>query len=84
MVAVNAAAFVHHPEQGRLTVDEFDDLTRQSWFDPAGLLVAKRDATVAGFHWTKRHGGGLGEVYVMAVAPTTKVRVSGGCCLKEA
>lgn len=69
IVAVNAAAFAHHPEQGRLTVAEFDQLAAQPWFDPAGLLVAKRDGRVAGFHWTKSHGGGLGEVYVIAVAP---------------
>lgn len=69
IVAVNAAAFAHHPEQGRLTVAEFDQLTQQDWFDPAGLFVAKRDGQVAGFHWTKRHGDGLGEVYVIAVAP---------------
>ena len=24
---------------------------------------------VAGLHWTKRHDGGLGEVYLIAVAP---------------
>lgn len=69
VVAVNAAAFAHHPEQGRLTVAEFDQLTRQPWFDPEGLIVARSDGEVAGFHWTKRHGDGLGEVYVLAVAP---------------
>lgn len=70
VVAVNAAAFAHHPEQGRLTVEEFDQLTAQDWFDPEGLFVARTtDGEVAGFHWTKRHGGGLGEVYVLAVAP---------------
>ena len=69
IVAINAAAFAHHPEQGRLTVAEFEDLTRQPWFDPAGLLVARIDGEVAGFHWTKRHGNGLGEVYVIAVSP---------------
>lgn len=69
IVAVNAAAFAHHPEQGRLTGAEFDQLAAQDWFDPAGLYVVKHDGQVAGFHWTKRHGGGLGEVYVIAVAP---------------
>lgn len=68
IVAVNAEAFAKHPEQGRLTLDEFQDLTRQPWFDPEGLFVAVRDGEVLGFHWTKRHGDGLGEVYAIAVA----------------
>lgn len=69
VVRVNAAAFAHHPEQGRLTLEEFDQLVAQDWFDPAGLLVAVQDGKPVGFHWTKRHGDGLGEVYVLAVHP---------------
>lgn len=82
IVAINAAAFAHHPEQGRLTVAEFDDLTRQPWFDPAGLLVARDGHEVAGFHWTKRHGDGLGEVYVIAVAPQYEGRGLGRALLE--
>ena len=69
VVAVNRVAFAHHPEQGRLTVDDFQALTRQPWFDAGGLLVAHHDDEVAGFHWTKRHDANLGEVYVLAVRP---------------
>ncbi|MGO1383963.1 MAG: mycothiol synthase [Arachnia sp.] len=71
VVDTNAAAFVHHPEQGKLTLKEFHDLTQQSWFSSAGLLVATRTESteVAGFHWTKRHDNGVGEVYVLAVHP---------------
>lgn len=83
IVALNAVAFAHHPEQGRLSLAEFDDLTRQGWFDPAGLLVAKRDGEVAGFHWTKRHGGGLGEVYVIAVSPAHEGRGIGRVLLQH-
>ena len=68
-MAVNRAAFAHHPEQGRLSIDDFYALTRQPWFDPAGLLVAHRDGQTTGFHWTKRHAATLGEVYVLAVQP---------------
>lgn len=68
VVAVNAAAFAHHPEQGKLTLEEFEVLAAQPWFDPAGLLVARRGDDVAGFHWTKLDGV-EGEVYVLAVAP---------------
>lgn len=83
IVAINAAAFSHHPEQGRLTVAEFEDLTRQDWFDPAGLFVARRDGEVAGFHWTKQHGDGLGEVYVIAVAPEHEGRGLGRVLLQR-
>lgn len=69
IVEINAAAFAHHPEQGKLTRAEFDDLTRQPWFSAEGLKVARVDGDVAGFHWTKRHGESVGEVYVLAVHP---------------
>lgn len=70
IVAINAAAFEHHPEQGKLTREEFDDLTTEPWFDAEGLRVAREDGKPIGFHWTKDQGGGLGEVYVLAVLPT--------------
>jgi len=69
IVEINAKAFAHHPEQGRLTLAEFEDLTTQPWFSAEGLLVAREGDEPVGFHWTKRHGGGLGEVYVLAVDP---------------
>lgn len=69
IVAINAQAFAHHPEQGKLTRAEFDDLRSQPWFSGDGLLVARDGDAPVGFHWTKRHGDGLGEVYVIAVAP---------------
>lgn len=69
VVEVNRLAFSHHPEQGKLTVQEFLTLTEQEWFDPEGLLLARQGDLVAGFHWTKRHPDNLGEVYVLAVHP---------------
>ncbi|MCC2594632.1 mycothiol synthase [Tessaracoccus sp. OS52] len=69
VVAVNAAAFAHHPEQGKLTVEEFHGLTLQPWFSPEGLFVGRQGDEVAGFHWTKRHDADNGEVYVLAVHP---------------
>lgn len=75
LLAVNAAAFATHPEQGAM--DEADLAARMAepWFDPAGLLVAVDAAgELLGFHWTKRHSPGLGEVYVVGIAPPAQGR----------
>ena len=70
-LAVNAAAFAHHPEQGGMTLDDLRDREAETWFDPAGFFLAFRGAALAGFHWTKVHAEeGLGEVYVLGVAPS--------------
>ncbi|MFF5343054.1 mycothiol synthase [Streptomyces althioticus] len=69
-LALNAAAFAHHPEQGSLTQRDLDDRKAQPWFDPAGFFLAEDDGRLVGFHWTKVHAAeGLGEVYVLGVAP---------------
>jgi mycothiol synthase len=70
ILAVNAAAFAHHPEQGGMDHANFVERTEQPWFEPEGLLVAvDATGTMLGFHWTKRHGPQVGEVYVIATAP---------------
>ncbi|MFI9106319.1 mycothiol synthase [Streptomyces fildesensis] len=69
-LAVNAAAFAHHPEQGSLTQRDLDDRKAEPWFDPAGFFLAVRGDDVVGFHWTKVHRADrLGEVYVVGVHP---------------
>lgn len=75
VVEVNRRAFDWHPEQGGLTVADVEATERESWFDPDGFFLAvdERD-TVLGFHWTKVHGDGTGEVYVVGVDP----RAQGG------
>lgn len=76
-LALNAAAFAHHPEQGGLVQRDLDDRTAQPWFDPAGFFLAEREVPgtdgrreLVGFHWTKVHAEEeLGEVYVLGVSP---------------
>jgi mycothiol synthase len=74
-LAVNAAAFAHHPEQGSWTQADLTDRLQQPWFDPAGFFLAvDSTGSLAGFHWTKVHedegDGRYGEVYVVGVSPT--------------
>ncbi|MGW4193843.1 mycothiol synthase [Streptomyces sp. NPDC005004] len=69
-LAVNAAAFAHHPEQGSLTERDLADREAEPWFDPAGFFLAEQGGELIGFHWTKPHPDeGLGEVYVLGVRP---------------
>lgn len=73
IVAVNARAFAHHPEQGAMDRADFDRRMSSDWFDPEGLFVAERAGQIVGFHWTKiEHAApdqSQGEVYVVGVDP---------------
>lgn len=69
-LALNAAAFAHHPEQGSLTQRDLDDRKAEPWFDPKGFFLAERGGELIGFHWTKVHAEEqLGEVYVIGIRP---------------
>lgn len=73
-LAVNAAAFAHHPEQGSLRRPDLEQRMAQPWFDPNGLLlIVERDHPdrIAASHWTKVDppSGDTGEVYVVGVSP---------------
>lgn len=76
VLAVNAAAFAHHPEQGSLDETGLAERMAEPWWDPAGLVIAASadDDRVLAFHWTKQHDAHHGEVYVVAVGPEAQGR----------
>lgn len=78
LLEVNAAAFVHHPEQGALDRDGLEERMAQPWFDPEGVILLEDDdpSRLVGFHWTKIDppGGDVGEVYVVGVHPDCQGR----------
>jgi ribosomal protein S18 acetylase RimI-like enzyme len=81
-LAVNAAAFATHPEQGRWTQADLQARIDEPWFDAAGFLIAEgNDGSLLGYHWTKVHPDGAGEVYVLGVAPTAQTLGLGNALL---
>lgn len=78
-VALNAAAFADHPDQGSWTRADLELREHEDWFDPHGFFLAEQPgrAGLAGFHWTKVHPADanrdqVGEVYVIGVAPAAQ------------
>lgn len=81
LLAINAAAFAHHPEQGRLDRDGLRARMEQAWFDPSGLIfIEDEGGKPVAFHWTKVEddASGTGEVYVVGVHPDAQGRGLGG------
>lgn len=76
LLRVNNAAFSWHPEQGGWTDAEIAERRDEPWFDPEGLFLAfdEQSGALLGFHWTKVHNDGLGEVYVVGVDPAAQGR----------
>ncbi len=79
-LSTNAAAFAHHPEQGRVSLADLRERMAQPWFDAAGFILVVADAApdeVAAFHWTKVDPDEVppvGEVYVVGVHPAYQGR----------
>ncbi len=67
-LAVNNEAFSWHPEQGNWSREDLQRHCDVAWFDPDGVIMLWDGDTLAGFHWTKRHSAGIGEVYVIGLA----------------
>lgn len=67
VVAVLREAYEGTPDGG-WDHEGFRERRAYDWFDPRDLLVADDGRGIAGIHWTKRRGDGVGEVYNLAVA----------------
>jgi len=85
---VNSRAFAHHPEQGRLSRQDLEARLAESWFDPAGFLLAERDGVLLGSVWTKVHpthrgGGPVGEIYVVGADPDAQGMGLGGALTRR-
>jgi mycothiol synthase len=80
----NNAAFQGHPEQSNWSIRDLEVRTKEDWFNPKGFLIAEIENELAGFCWTKVHGGHshkhshdepehdhdpIGEIYIMGVNP---------------
>ncbi|MBN9645025.1 mycothiol synthase [Corynebacterium mendelii] len=82
---VNNQAFSWHPEQGGWDAARLEEATATDWFDPAGVLfvwdTTGLDPVLAGFHWTKKHPDGTGEIYVVGLADRYRGTGLGGALI---
>lgn len=71
VVAVNNRAFAWHEDQGTWTAAGLRRNLGEPWVDRSGFLVARGADGIAGFCWTKLHGGTdpVGEIYVICADP---------------
>lgn len=72
-LALNAAAFSDHPEQGSLTQGDLDDRMAEPWFTADDFLVLRDGADMIGFCWLKIEATSgqevLGEFYAVGIDP---------------
>lgn len=64
-------SFAGHPENSGWKREDFHSRAVQDWFDSEGLFITRSDSAVTGLCWTKIHPDGIGEIYLLAVAPDT-------------
>jgi len=73
LLALNAAAFASHPEQGRMSADDLASRMAEPWHDDANLVVAPGQRGLDAFTWVKPATGGgeadVAELYVLGVSP---------------
>lgn len=78
LLRVNNRAFVDHPDQGAMTLEDLADAAGQPWFNPDGIRLyddPEHPEVLAGFCWTKIHQPltdgqpRLGEIYAIGIDP---------------
>ncbi len=81
-LTLNAAAFAHHPEQGRMTLEDLRAREAEPWFSGDDLLLLRDDSgALAGSCWLKVEDG-VGEFYAVAVRPDLQGRRLGGVLMR--
>lgn len=81
-LALNAAAFAHHPEQGRMTLDDLHARESDAWFSGEDLLLLRdTSGQLAGSCWLKVEDG-IGEFYAVAVRPDLQGQRLGGVLMR--
>jgi len=79
---LNAAAFAHHPEQGRMTLEDLRAREAEPWFSGDDLLLLRdADGALVGSCWLKVEDG-IGEFYAVAVRPDQQGRGLGGVLMR--
>lgn len=71
---LNNLAFAGHPENGSWDLATLADRKAQAWWNPDAVVMAWQGDQLVGFCWTKDHGDGLGEIYIIAVHPDHRRR----------
>ncbi|WP_432535663.1 mycothiol synthase [Kineococcus arenarius] len=79
-VALNAAAFATHPEQGRWSVHDLRLRLAEPWFDPSVFLLAQGGEGLLAFCWMKVQPR-ASELYVLGVHPAAAGRGLGRALL---
>ena len=78
----NNDAFSWHPEQGGWDRERLSRAMEAQWFDPDGVMLLYHGDSLAGFHWTKIHPDGAGEVYVVGLHSSYRGRGLGDPLLR--
>lgn len=80
-VALNAAAFADHPEQGSLTRDDLDARRAEDWHDDANLMLVDGDDGLVGSAWIKP-AGDVAELYAIGIDPSAQGQGLGSMLLR--